>query len=64
MAKFYLQHNWVYVKSLYSVDVLRDNTTNGHHFILASVRRCCLGFASFQHDYLNDKVTRLHNTCF
>ncbi|SEA30538.1 L-amino acid N-acyltransferase YncA [Flavobacterium gillisiae] len=49
------------LKAFYSVDVLRDNATNnGHHFILASEGEVCLGFASFQHDYLNDKVTRLH----
>jgi GNAT superfamily N-acetyltransferase len=31
---------------------------NGHHFILALA--ICLGFASYQHDYLDDQVTRLH----
>jgi hypothetical protein len=32
---------------------------NGHHFILAFEGAICLGFA-YQHDYLDDQVTRLH----
>jgi hypothetical protein len=30
----------------------------GHHFILAFEGAICLGF--YQHDYLDDQVTRLH----
>jgi len=49
------------LKSFYSEEVLRDNMVNsGHHFILAYDGSVCLGFASFQHDYLDNKVTRLH----
>ncbi|MEZ7499384.1 GNAT family N-acetyltransferase [Flavobacterium sp. Arc3] len=49
------------LKAFYSEEVLRDNVANnGHHFILAYDGAVCLGFASFQHDYLDDKVTRLH----
>jgi hypothetical protein len=32
---------------------------NGHHFILAFEELFVL-FASYQHDYLDDQVTRLH----
>jgi GNAT superfamily N-acetyltransferase len=47
--------------TFYSVETLRDNAVNkGHHFILSSDGDLCLGFASFQHDYLGEKVTRLH----
>ena len=49
------------LKAFYSEEVLADNVVNkGHHFILAFEDDFCLGFASFQHDYLDDKVTRLH----
>lgn len=49
------------LKAFYSEEVLLDNIINkGHHFIVASEGPICLGFASFQHDYLDDKVTRLH----
>ena len=49
------------LKAFYSTEVLLDNMLHkGHHFILASEGAMCLGFASFQHDYLDDKVTRLH----
>jgi hypothetical protein len=48
------------LKAFYSKEVLLDNMVhNGHHFILA-LRAICLGFASYQHDYLDDQVTRLH----
>ena len=49
------------LKAFYSKEVLVDSIINkGHHFILASEGDTCLGFASFQHDYLDAKVTRLH----
>jgi GNAT superfamily N-acetyltransferase len=49
------------LKAFYSNEVLLDNMVhNGHHFILAFEGAICLGFASYQHDYLDDQVTRLH----
>jgi hypothetical protein len=33
-------------------------------FILAFEGAICLGFASYQHDYLDDQVTRLHKIYF
>ncbi|WP_413997974.1 N-acetyltransferase family protein [Flavobacterium sp. W1B] len=49
------------LKAFYSLETLTDNVFNkGHHFILAFEGDFCLGFASFQHDYLDKKVTRLH----
>lgn len=46
---------------MYSDDALNDNlVNNGHHFILAKENEICLGFASFEHNYLNQKVTRIH----
>jgi GNAT superfamily N-acetyltransferase len=49
------------LKVFYSEKVLRENAANnGNHFILAYEDSACLGFASFQHDYLYDTITRLH----
>lgn len=45
---------------MYSEATLLDNLNKGHHFILAKEDSICLGFASFEHDYLNEKCTRLH----
>jgi GNAT superfamily N-acetyltransferase len=45
----------------YSSDVLIDNLTNkGHFFLLAFDGAICLGFASYEHNYLNKNITRLH----
>jgi GNAT superfamily N-acetyltransferase len=56
-GKFFLFPS-LYVKSLYSKEVLLDNMVhNGHHFILAL--RSYLSWIC-QHDYLDDQVTRLH----
>ncbi|MFV5684234.1 GNAT family N-acetyltransferase [Flavobacterium sp. GB2R13] len=45
----------------YTSDVLIDNMTNkGHFFLLAFDGTVCLGFASYEHNYLNKNVTRLH----
>lgn len=49
------------LKAFYSEKTLKENVVDkGHHFILAFENDFCLGFASFQHDYLDEKVTRLH----
>jgi GNAT superfamily N-acetyltransferase len=45
---------------MYSDTALLDNLNKGHHFILAKEDSVCLGFASFEHRYLNEKCTRLH----
>jgi GNAT superfamily N-acetyltransferase len=45
---------------MYSEPTLLDNLNKGHHFILAKEDSVCLGFASFEHHYLNEKCTRLH----
>ncbi|MFV8376702.1 GNAT family N-acetyltransferase [Flavobacterium sp. LB1P71] len=45
----------------YSSAVLIDNITNkAHFFLLAFDGAVCLGFASYEHNYLNKNVTRLH----
>jgi GNAT superfamily N-acetyltransferase len=45
----------------YASDVLIDNMTNKEHFfLLAFDGAVCLGFASYEHNYLNKNVTRLH----
>ncbi|MFM2367816.1 MAG: hypothetical protein RL619_112 [Bacteroidota bacterium] len=45
----------------YTSDVLIDNMTNkAHFFLLAFDGTVCLGFASYEHNYLNKNVTRLH----
>ena len=45
---------------MYSDTALLDNLSKGHHFILANEDSVCLGFAAFEHHYLNEKCTRLH----
>lgn len=45
----------------YSDETLNDNLTKkGHHFILVREDGDCIGFASYEHNYLNENVTRLH----
>lgn len=45
----------------YSEETLSDNMINKkHHFILVYEEAICLGFASYEHDYLGKKETRLH----
>lgn len=45
----------------YAKDVLIDAMTNKKHFfLLAFEGTVCLGFASYEHNYLNKKITRLH----
>lgn len=49
------------LEKMYSDATLIDNLTNKeHHFILVNEDAACLGFASFEHHYLNEKCTRLH----
>jgi len=46
---------------MYSNETLKEDFINeGHHFILAKEKDSCLGFASFEHNYLNKEVTRIH----
>ncbi|WP_291099832.1 MULTISPECIES: GNAT family N-acetyltransferase [unclassified Flavobacterium] len=49
------------LEKMYSDATLIDNVANkGHHFILANEDAVCLGFASYEHHYLDKNVTRLH----
>lgn len=48
------------LEKMYSDAALLDNLNRGHHFMLAKEDSVCLGFASFEHYYLNQKCTRLH----
>lgn len=49
------------LEKMYSDAALTDNLINkGHHFILVNEDNVCLGFASYQHHYLNKNCTRLH----
>jgi ribosomal protein S18 acetylase RimI-like enzyme len=45
----------------YSKEVLQENISkNGHLFILLKIDNIVLGFASFEHNYENNQITRLH----
>ncbi|MFV8323873.1 GNAT family N-acetyltransferase [Flavobacterium sp. LB3P21] len=45
----------------YSEKTLLENLNEkGHHFLLVNEGKVCLGFASYEHNYLNQKCTRLH----
>lgn len=45
----------------YSEEMLYNNLINkNHHFLLANEETVCLGFASYEHHYLDKNVTRLH----
>lgn len=49
------------LEKMYSDETLKDTIINkGQHFILACENDICLGFASFEHNYLNKDVTRIH----
>ncbi|SHG20211.1 L-amino acid N-acyltransferase YncA [Flavobacterium fluvii] len=48
------------LEKMYSEATLMDNLNKGHHFVLVKENSVCLGFASFEHNYLNEKCTRLH----
>lgn len=46
---------------MYSDETLIDNFKNkGHRFLLIKEKGTYLGFASYEHSYLNEKCTRLH----
>jgi GNAT superfamily N-acetyltransferase len=50
---------------LYSEETLTDNLINkGHHFLLLKEKNNCLGYASYEHHYLNTNITRLHKLYF
>jgi diamine N-acetyltransferase len=45
----------------YSDETLNDNLTNkNHYFLLAREKGTCIGFASYESDYLGEKIIRLH----
>jgi GNAT superfamily N-acetyltransferase len=45
----------------YSDETLCENLNKkGHQFILVHEDGCCIGFASYEHNYLDKNVTRLH----
>ena len=45
----------------YSEKTLLENLNEkGHRFLLVNEGEVCLGFASYEHNYLNQKCTRLH----
>ncbi|TDD97480.1 GNAT family N-acetyltransferase [Flavobacterium cellulosilyticum] len=49
------------LNQMYSDSVLKESIINKeHHFILAKENDICLGFASFEHHYLNKETTRIH----
>jgi len=44
----------------YSEEALSENMNKGQHFLLVKEHDVCLGFASYEHNYLGAAVTRLH----
>jgi ribosomal protein S18 acetylase RimI-like enzyme len=45
----------------YSEETLLENLNQkGHRFLLVNEGEVCLGFASYEHNYLNQNCTRLH----
>jgi GNAT superfamily N-acetyltransferase len=45
----------------YSEETLLKNLNEkGHRFLLVNEGEVCLGFASYEHNYLNENCTRLH----
>lgn len=48
------------LETMYSDATLLENLNKGHHFILVKEDSVCLGFASFEHNYLSKECTRLH----
>jgi GNAT superfamily N-acetyltransferase len=46
--------------SFYSESALRQNKEKGHQFLLVEEEGNALGFASYEHAYLGENVTRLH----
>ena len=53
------------LESMYSIAVLNDNYTNkNHRFLLLNESGNPVGFASYEHHYLNSNNTRLHKLYF
>jgi len=48
------------LEKMYSDAALMDDLNQGHHFILIKDNSVCLGFAAFEHHYLDENCTRLH----
>ena len=49
----------------YSEETLTDKLPNiGHDFLVLKENEICLGFASYEHHYLNSNCTRLHKLYF
>lgn len=49
------------LENFYSDATLTDNLVNkGHRFILVNENDDCLGFASYEHHYKGENLTRLH----
>jgi len=49
------------LEKFYSDATLSDNLIhNNHHFLLAKENENCLGFASYEPNYLGEKIVRLH----
>lgn len=49
------------LEKFYSDATLNDNLTNkNHRFLLAKENENCLGFASYEANYLEEKIVRLH----
>jgi len=49
----------------YSEETLTDKLVNiGHDFLVLKENEICLGFASYEHHYLNSNCTRLHKLYF
>lgn len=48
------------LEKMYSDAALLGNLNKGHHFVLVKEDSVCLGFASYEHHFLNEKCTRLH----
>lgn len=49
------------LEKFYNEATLNDNLTNkNHHFLLVKENNNCLGFASYEPNYLGEKIVRLH----
>lgn len=48
------------LEQMYSVDSLKKQMKNGHHFILAKDNNEIVGFASYELNYKNEPKTKIH----
>lgn len=48
------------LSQFYSEESLKNNVQNGHHFLLAKEDNIALGFVSYEHNYKQEPVTRIH----